>query len=311
MRTKFFFFAVFFVVFFSVASVGRSFAENVDRIVAVVNDDIILYSDVRKKVKEIKDKIRSALPVPESELERQILDQMVEEKLIQQEMKRLKINVDDQSVERAIEKIKKDQGLTDDQFFAMIQKEGFTLEEFKKTIRKELERATLIEKVFQSKTIITDADIDQYVKKHPEESVPRAKLSVIFIPKNSGISGEELLKRIKSGADFYELAKKYSKGPNASEGGRVGWVNVRDLAGKLQEVVINLPPGQISPVLSSDAGDFIVKVEEKTVESVALNPSDPKEREKIRRMLMQREIETKFKDWMKNLREKAYIRVSL
>jgi peptidyl-prolyl cis-trans isomerase SurA len=312
MRMKFFLFAI---LFFALAgfhlTAAKVKAEEIDRIVAVVNDEIILYSDLRKKVKEIKEKISSPLPIPEPELERQVLNQMIEEKLIHQEMKRLKINVDDQSVERAIARIKQEQGLNDDQFLAMIQKEGFTLSEFKQTIRKELERATLIEKVFQSKTVITDADIDQYVKNHPEESVPKAKLSVIFIPKNSGISGEEVLKKIKSGADFYELAKKYSKGPNASEGGRVGWVNVRDLAGKLQEVVASLSPGQVSPVLSSDAGDFIVKVEEKTEERVMLNASDPKEREKIRRMLVQQEVERKFKEWMKTLKEKAYIQVSL
>jgi peptidyl-prolyl cis-trans isomerase SurA len=310
MKAKSFLFA--FVLSVVVLLSSKSvWCEELDRIVAVVNDEVILYSDLRNKVNEIKEKLRSPLPIPEAELQRQLLNQMIEEKLIRQAMKNLKINVDDQSVERAVEKIKKDKGLTDAQFISALQKEGFTLEEFKKHIRKELERVMLMEKVFQAKTIITDADIDQYVKAHPAEEVERVNLSVMFIPKNSAISGDEILKKLRSGADFYEMARKYSKGPNASEGGKVGWVNFQELSGKLQEVVRELSPGQISPVLASDAGDFIVKLEDRKTDYITLNPSDPQEREKIRRMLAQREVERKFREWLNGLKEKAYIKVSL
>lgn len=310
MKARYYF--LFFAVSVTLLMLSKNvLCEEVDRIVAVVNDEVILYSDLRTRVNEIKEKIRSPLPIPESELQRQILEQMIEDKLIRQAMKNLKINVDDQAVERAIEKIKQSKGLTDDQFVAALQKEGFTLEEFKKHIRQELERVMLIEKVFQSKTIITDADIDQYVKSHPAEEVEKVNLSVIFVPKNSGTSGNEVLNKIRAGADFYEMAKKYSRGPNASEGGRVGWVNFNELSGKLQEVVKQLSPGQISPVLSSDTGDFIVKVEDRKTEYIALNPSDPQEREKIRQMLVQKEVERKFREWLKELKEKAYIKVSL
>lgn len=287
------------------------FSGELDRIVAVVNDELILYSDLRNKVKEIKERLNPAASIPDTELERQVLMQMVEDRLIRQAMKNLRINVDDQTLERAVEKIRKDKGLTEDQFVTALQKEGFTLEEFRKHVREELERVMLIEKVFQAKTIVTDADIDQYVKNNPQREVPMVRLSVIFIPRNSDISGEDVLKKIRAGVDFYEVARKYSKGPNASEGGRVGWVNVGDLSGKLQDVVQGLSPGQISPILSSGAGDFIVKVEEKKVDRVVLNASDPEEREKIRRMLVQQEVEKKFKEWLKGLKEKAYIRVSL
>lgn len=295
------------IIFFSFC--GNSFSS--DRIVAVVNDELILYSELRSKVKEIKERLNPSATIPETELERQVLTQMVEDKLIRQAMKNLKINVDDQTVSRAVEKIRQDKGLTEEQFITSLQKEGFTLEEFKRHVREELERVMLIEKVFQAKTIVTDAEIDQYVRSNPEKEIPMVNLSVMFIPRNSDISGEEILRRLRAGADFYELAKKYSKGPNASEGGRVGWVNVHDLAGKLQEVVEKLSPGQISPVLSSGAGDFIVKVEDKRVERVILNASDPKEREKIRNMLIQQEVERKFREWLRGLKEKAYIRISL
>ncbi|MCX7823520.1 MAG: SurA N-terminal domain-containing protein [Syntrophobacterales bacterium] len=305
------FISVFIIWGILLAVTKNVFSKDIDRIVAVVNDELILYSDLRSKIKEIKEKLNPPVAIPEAELERQVLMQMVEDKLIRQAMKNLKINVDNQTVDRAVERIKRDKGLTDDQFITALQKDGFTLEEFRRHIREELERVMLIEKVFQSKTIITDADIESYIKTNPEEEIPKVRLSVIFIPKHAEISGEEILKRLRGGADFYELAKKYSKGPNASEGGRVGWVNFHDLAERLQDVVVRLSPGEVSPVLSSNTGDFIVKVEEKRTEKVALNASDPREREKIRRMLIQKEVERKFREWVKGLKERAYIRISL
>ncbi len=289
---------------------GAAKAEVVDRIVAVINDDIVLYSNLRERVRETQEKVKT--PVPASVLEKQVLEQMIQEKLVEQEMKRLKVRVDDQGITRAIEKIKRDQGLSDDQFMAMIQQEGLTMAQFREVIKKELERSALIEKVFQSKTVVTDADVEQYVKDHPEEVVHRVLLSIIVVPRGTtALSAEEILKRIRAGVDFAELARKYSQGPNASEGGRIGWVNLGDLSEVLRHTVEQLSPGEVSPVISGGSSDVIVKLEDKVVERKQINLQDAKERERIRRFLFQQEVDRKFREWMKGLIEKSYIRVSL
>ncbi len=291
-------------------------ARVLDRIVAVVNDDIILYSELKKEVEMFKKTARGRIPLPDSVLERQMLEKMIQEKLVDQEMKRLNISVDDATVEATIERIKANNGWTDDQFRYVLQQRGMTYEDFKSEVKKDLQRSRLMDRVFQSKTVITDDQIDEYLRKHGKElGSSRVNLSVIFIPKSESInkSPEDILKEIKGGADFYQMAKRYSKGPGASEGGKLGWIKIDELAEPLKEALKNMKPGDISPVIPMESGYFIVKleqVEEHKADDSNINVSKA-ERERIRQMLFKKEINRKFREWLNDLMEKSYIRISL
>ncbi len=292
-------------------------AKVLDRIVAVVNDDIILYSELKKEVEMFKKTVRGRIPLPDSVLERQVLERMIQEKLVDQEMKRLNISVDDATVEAAIERIKANNGWTDEQFRYVLQQRGMTYDDFKSEVKKDLQRSRLMDRVFQSKTVITDDQIDEYLKKHGKELGPSNKvnLSVIFIPKAESInkSPEDILREIRNGADFYQMARRYSKGPGASDGGRLGWIKIDELAEPLKEALKNMKPGDVSPVISMESGYFIVKleeVEEHKADDGALNVSKA-ERERIRQMLFKKEINRKFREWLDDLMEKSYIRISL
>jgi len=288
-------------------------AEVLDKIVAVVNDDIILHSELRKEVQRFMRTRGKEVPLPESVIERQVLERMIQEKLVDQEMKRLKISVSDSAVESAIEKIKQDNGWTDEQFQYILQQRNMTYDEFKEEMRKELERNLLIERVFQSKTVITDEQIDEYLNESQNnEPTVRVNLSVIFIPKDQATdkSPEEILEEIRKGADFYEMARKYSRGPAASEGGKLGWIELGELAKPLQKVLVTMKPGQVSPVVPLEAGYFIVKLESIERQKIGAEIS-PAEREKIRRFLFKREVNRKFREWLNGLMKRSYIRVSL
>ncbi len=284
--------------------------KEVDRIVAVVNDEIILYSELRKKVDKLKSRLKGSFS--EGLLEKQVLEQMIQEKLVEQEMKRLRIVVNEQKVNAFIESIKNEQNLTDEQFMRKLQQEGISLDEFKEDIKKEIVRATLIEKVFQSKTVITDADVERYISSHPERVITKVKLSAIYLPQDEkSISAEEILKKIKAGADFSELARKYSKGLNAQEGGNLGWINIDELAEDLKRVVASMSPGDVSSPIYTGKGNLIIKLEDKVSERIQLSITNPKDKEKVRRFLFQQEVDRKFREWMGELMKKAYIRISL
>lgn len=284
-----------------------------DRIVAIVNDEIILYSDLMKEIEFIKKNSPNGIALPESVLEKEILQRMVQEKLIEQEMKRLKIQVDDAEVDLAIERIKQSSGWTDDQFQYVLQQQGMSVEDFRKEIRQEMERTRLIDRVFQSRTIITDDQIEAYLREHGGQLASgRVKLSIIFIPKENRInkSAEDILKEIRNGADFYELARKYSKGPGADQGGRIGWIGINELTEALREEVRGLLPGQVSSVISMDAGDFIVRLEDRETYTSAGGVTEG-EKEKVRRLLLKQEVDKKFREWMQKLVEQSYVKITL
>ncbi|SFM51887.1 peptidylprolyl isomerase [Thermodesulforhabdus norvegica] len=287
-------------------------AEVLDRIVAVVNDEIILYSDLRAEIAFIKRNSPRPIPLPQSVLEREVLRQMVEEKLVEQEMKRLKIKVDESEVDAAVESIKQSNGWSDDQFEYVLKQQGMSIDDFRKEIRRELERSRLMERVFQSRTVITDDQIEEYLREHGGQlSSGRVNLSIIFIPSEERVNktAEDILREIQKGADFYELARKYSKGPAADQGGRVGWMSLDELAEPIKEAVSGLSPGQVSEVISLDAGDFIVRLEER--ETYSPGTITERDREKIRRLLFNQEVNKKFKEWMQDLMKRSYVKIML
>ncbi len=293
----------------------KAFPKVMDKIVAVVNDDIILYSELKKEVELFKKSSLRRIPLPESVLERQVLERMIQEKLVDQEMKRLHISVDDATVDAAIERIKRNNGWNDDQFRYILQQRGMTYDEFRAEVKKDLQRTRLMDRVFQSKTVITDDQIDEYIKSHGEDvGSSKVNLSVIFIPKDEAInkSPDEILREIKNGASFYKMAKRYSKGPAAEEGGKLGWIKIDELARPLREALKTMKPGDISPVIIMESGYFIVKLEQieqaNKGEGVHISQS---ERERIRRMLFKKEVNRKFKEWLDELMKKSYIRISL
>lgn len=301
-------------VLLSVISIllGQAEAEVLDRVVAVVNDEIILYSDLKAEVAFIKKNSPRAIPLPESVLEKEVLRQMVEEKLVEQEMKKLKIKVDDSEVDAAVEGIKRSNGWSDDQFAYVLKQQGMSVEDFRKEIRRELERSRLIEKVFQSRTVITDEQIEAYLREHGGQlHSGRVNLSIIFIPREERVNktAEDILKEIRNGADFGEMARRYSKGPGADQGGKVGWISLDELAEPIKAALSKLSPGQVSDVISLDAGDFIVRLEER--ETLTAGAITERDKEKVRRILFNQEIEKKFRGWMEDLMKKSYVKIML
>ena len=231
---------------------GVAAAETLDRIVAVVNGDVILYSDLQDNVnKMIKSAPQGVSPDPSKrgELEREVLQQLIRERLVEQEAVRLKITVTPKDVDDAVEDIQKNNHLTAAQLEAAIAKEGKTKEQFREGIRKELVRMRLVDRALKSKTVVTEAQVDAYINsgkplpqeasgprgpaaapKPPEPAGEGRKLAVIFLPFAGDADGkaaqetekfaQDLHGKLKKGADFAGLAKEYSRGARRRRRGR-------------------------------------------------------------------------------------------
>jgi peptidyl-prolyl cis-trans isomerase SurA len=297
----------------------------VDRIIAYVNDDIITLSELNEKTAAMvaARKQNPYLRDQEQDIEklrREILDNLVNERLAAREITRLKISVTAAEVDNVIKNIMEDNNLTPEQFDVEVRKGGQTVEDFRKRIREDLERARLIDREVRSKTVITDAQIEAYYQSNRDEfqAKVRRRLQSIFLPfgpedtpdgqRQIYALAEQIRERLNRGADFTAMAKRYSRGPGAETGGDLGFFNEGELDPVLEQAIETLKGGEISQVIRSGNGLHIIRVAE--VQAVADRPME-EVRENIRRRLLQQEVNRKYSEWLKGLRDRSFVKIQL
>jgi peptidyl-prolyl cis-trans isomerase SurA len=252
--------------------------------------------------------------------QQKILELLIDEKIAQAKIKELKIQVSERQVNNTIEKLKRDNQLTQEDLVAMLEKEGISYEKYREKIRKDLERAQLIEYEVRSKIIIRDEAIQKYYEDHKATfgAAEKVQLAGIFLMRKNLKSEEEMRElykkaqeisaKLKAGADFGQMARSYSEGPGGKEGGDLGLFTVEHLEPGLKSVVEALPEGGISDPLVRPNGIQIIKVTKKQMGKVR---SFEEMREAIYGILYQEEVNVRYQNWIKELRESAYTRVIL
>lgn len=296
-------------------------AEFVDRTVANVNGEIILYSEVQEQIKLVErflpeSKINE--PANRVQVERDILTNLIRQKLTEQEVKRLKVTVSNAEVDNAVDGILKENKITLGLFERSLKENGQTLQKFREGLRKDLERNRLMDRVLKSKVVITEAQIDAHLKTGggSTATTEKLRLAVIFLPDEKSAkagevekTGREIIAKIKGGADFGKMARQYSKGPAAADGGDIGFMPPDELAPYIADAVKGLKKGETSDLVRGPGGFYLVHVSD--LDRKIENKSDPAFREKVRNELYQQEVNRKFDEWVKNLESKAFIHISL
>jgi len=299
----------------------RSPAEIVERSVAVVNDEIIFLSELEEYGKPYFEEIRKKTPPGETQekltrARRDVLDQLVENKLLDQEIKKRKVEVSDKDIDAAVEDILKQNRITLNEMKMALAKDGMTLTTYRERLRDNIGRMRLISREIKSKIVIHDEDIRRvYRERIQEYMIPlEVKLQQIFFAAPRDAAPEkvaaiekqagEVLKQAKEGGDFSELARKFSQSPEGKEGGNLGFFKSKELIPELEEASFSLEAGEISPLVRTSEGFHILRVMER-------RGGEPKPyaevQDKIREEMMQAESEKKFQEWMKSLKSKAYV----
>jgi peptidyl-prolyl cis-trans isomerase SurA len=298
-------------------------AELMDRIVAFVNDDIITMSELNEKTNAFLAARQKNPFVREQDqsldkIRRDILENLINERLAAREIARLKISVSEAELDEVVANIRQENHLTQETLEAQLHKEGMTLADLRQKIRADMERTTLINREVRNKTVITDEQVRQYYQSHPAEFQEklRHRLRDIFLPltpeatpgERSQVQAqaEQILSRLRLGADFAAMARRYSKGPGAEEGGDLGFFSKGELDPNVQNAIEDLGPGDISPVIATGMGLHIIKVME--VEKTTPKPLE-EVRESIRRQLFQQEINRKYVNWLQSLRDRSYVKI--
>ena len=296
-----------------------------ERFVAVVNDEVIFLSELEEFGKRYFEEIRKNAPPSErqeklNQARKEVLDQLIENKLLEQEIKKRKVEVSNKDLDAAVEDVLKQNRITLDELKMVLAKEGMTLTTYRERLRDNIGKMRLVSREIKSKIVIKEEDLRKVYRDRIQEltlplevqvqqiffAVPREASPdrVAAVEKEAG----EVLERAKKGEDFSELAKKYSQAPEGKEGGVLGFFKSKELIPELEEAAFPLKTGEISPLVRSPEGFHILRVMER-------KGGEPKPfaevQAKIREEMMQAESEKKFQEWIKALKEKSYIEIKL
>lgn len=302
---------------------GDACARTLDRVVAKVNDEIITQSAVHERMKAELMRLRgvpqSEMP-PEKEMVSMVVKRMVDEKLQLQDAKKLGVTVDEESVIKALNDIKRNNNIDDYQFEALLKKEATTLEEYKETIKKQILVSKIVGYQVRNRIKISDADVAKYYKAHRKEfrNPPQVHARhILFIfdektteeqKKTKEATARKVLARIEGGEDFVELARKFSEDVSAANGGDLGFLEKGKMVPEFEDAVFSLKQGQVSDLVRTPYGIHIIKVDSvKATEFKTLEEIRPEIENKL---YGERQAKV-YENYMKDLRKAAFIEISI
>ena len=280
-----------------------------DRIVAVVNTDLIMLSELKRDLLPEQERLRKLYKGEELErrlktAEAMAVTKMIERKLQLQAAKNKGVDVSDQEVTQAVEEMKK-QGETLDRADPATTR----------SIREQLTLMRVVDREVRGLIMVAESEMKRYYQEHqdrfayPEEY----QLSQILIkPRTSdGLSvaqgrAEALLATLKQGEPFEDLALRFSDGADASRGGRLGLVRQGELIPALEQALTSLQVGQITGIVETAEGLHIVRVDDKKPRQ--FRPFEQVKAE-IQSLVFQQKTEDQYQIWMADLKNKAYIEI--
>ncbi len=304
---------IFCVAVFGFSSMGRA-EIMLDKVVAVVNSEVITWSEVYKAmefdaspaVKAMSEQERSKIF---KENEASFLENMINMRLFLQEAKKSNINASDDEINRTMASIREKYNMTDVAFTEALKKEGFTLEEYKKKLAEQIIINRLVDQEVRSRIVVTDEDVNDYIEKDKKMAAADEgyKISLIVIKKTDDPGKDDerahsVYEKIKAGESFESAAQKYSDDASAKAGGNLGFVSKSDLSKAFIDALSGLKPGEVSAPFVTDRGICIVRLESSRIYN---SPSEF--RQAVRDKLFAERFERDYKAWIKSLRQKAYV----
>ena len=263
--------------------VAPSRVQAVDRIVAVVNEDVITQNDLNDRVGLITRQLtRQGGQLPSKDvLTQQILEKMINDLLQVQLAKETGIKVDDATLDRTIERIAQENNLSMTDFRTTLERDGVKYAKFREDIRQEIVLARLREREVEKDIVVTDAEVETELAREKKESSAEAEYNIshvlVLVPAQATPDQVEQRRRkamlalseLRRGAPFAQIAATYSDAPDALQGGALGWRSSARLPSLFLDVLNKLKAGEVSDILRSPNGFHIVKLLEKRGKAAA------------------------------------------
>jgi peptidyl-prolyl cis-trans isomerase SurA len=315
----------FWVFLLGVLVPAAAMSEVVDRIVAVVNDDIITLSELDSAFQPYQKRIDASYKGPDKDKvvadgHSKILSRMIDNRLIEQRSKKAGIIIKDDEVMDTIKDLLRRKSLPMGEFTKTLEREGTTLEAYRQDMKEQMTRMRLLRKELRTKTLVSDEEIGEYYVKHRQEyegkEAVRIKQILILLPQNASramkiklkADAEMIRKRMIDGEPFDVLAVQFSQGPSAATGGDVGFLDKGTMLPEVDSVAFRLSKDEISEVIVSPVGLHIIKVLDRR--GAGIKPIDVV-REEIKAKLEEEKMEKKYEEWIVDLRKKSHIEIKL
>ena len=285
------------------------FAEVTDRIVAIVNKDIITMSDLEEEMGDERKRLRARYDGEElkqrvAHKQYDVLNTLIERRLQLQEAETKGLTVSDEEVKQALKQVTMEQMGT-----------PFAGSVLKRQVRERLILEKLWNYQIRQNVMVSDSEITQYYEDHIDEFFvpPTYQLrQILFLVRveqdevQARLRADRVYLALKTNGNFAELAKQYSDGPEATEGGALGKVRQDELLTPIAQALQTMKPGDISKPIKSNLGYHIIALDEVT-------PSKAKEFEEveieIKSLLYKRRSDETFRKWLAGLKKKAFIEI--
>jgi peptidyl-prolyl cis-trans isomerase SurA len=297
----------------------------IDRIVARVNEDVITLSELQEEGLPLFERLRANYTGKELEdqvqrAEREFLDQLVLRRLQLQYAGQIGINASENEINAALKDVLNRNNLTQEALTELLTREGLTLQDYKDRLREQIILARLMNQAVRSRVSVDASEVEAYYKAHQDEfnQPAQARVRHIFFrvdpdaapPQVDAVRerASQVLQEARNGSDFGDLARRYSEDATAANGGDLGLIKRGQALPQFEEVIFSLSEGDISEVVRTPNGLHIVKVEAFT--KGAEQPF-PELKAEIERRLLQEKIEQRFQDWTNELKDRAFIEITL
>ena len=283
----------------------------VDRIVVIVNQDIITERDINDLVGNLKATMPKGQAVNNEELRQTAIEQLIDKKLILQAAKRMNITASNAEIQNQIEQIAQSQNMSVEKLYQVVAKEGVNKDALHKTIAENI----AIEKTtaqYMADVKVTDADVQQFLSQNnlPNE-LPQYAVSHILI-KTDDKKGDDAVrtqlvnirKKLSQGVSFADLARQYSQDTaSATNGGSIGWVSLGSSSPAFDNALKNMKKGEVSSPIKSEFGWHLIQLND--VQMAQLN--DQQRVNMAKSIIAQQKAPMAYQGWLQQMRSHAYI----
>lgn len=281
----------------------------VDRIAAVVNDDVITLSEVRAASRPLEQP-------GQTEAERQrlmsdVLDDLIADRLLEQQIRESEVEVTEADLERAVQDILRQNNITREQLEQALAARNMSMSQYREDLREQLLRLKVIDRNVRSKITITETEVEEAYQREirDQDKTELVTISHIYVPFGDApaaarATAEAALERVRQGEAFEDVAREVSQGPTASTGGSLGELAVGGLLPGLARAVASMEVGDLSEPVEAGPGLHVVRLDARRFEAgTPFEEMAPK----LREQLYQREMEKQMRLWLDELESKAAV----
>ncbi len=307
-----------------IAPVTASWAEIVDRVIAVVNDDIITQYELDSTVDLVLKRYEQNIRAEDrerivGEARKALLSRMIDDVILRQEARRLGISIREEELTSTIQDALNRRNVSMENLRETLIKEGTNYEKYREATRNDLIKARVMQREIRPRVSVTGEEIGAFYQEHRNEyeGKLRVRLLMIALPVRDGsdeaaksaqrAKAESILKRIRGGEPFEALANENALGPERT-GGDIGYVEKGSMHPSIEGIAFSLKPGETSDIIESPQGFCIIRiVDKKGGGSLSVKAT----REDVEEQIFREKMDKKYTEWLAEKRQKAHIEIRL